>query len=546
MRKISLLILLAPFMISRLHGGNDTMSTTVEEQFIWKYASLFTEKSAQENASSILSKDLKTFDFDKIDSDQEVVWVKFALHNPLKEDVTMYTSTFFCDSVSVYEKKNNGQYIRQVGYNGYLVRPEQRAVNYSQSSVTPIQVPKNSSTEYLLRIRNHTESGRQSLKTSLVLGLVLYNQAGFDSTYGFFKSFNLFLMGLISLTILYNVLLFIFLRDQVFGLLVFYNLAAASLTFILGGVLIDLNLVNDLEIERLIRRFIPFNIIFYAFTFFGIVFLNTKRHTPVIHWIMISLAIIHAALILLFLVDYQTAIDIQKFVGSMIYPLMMVSAIVATKNKQPQASFFLVGTLAYLLLVPITLYIISSPNHNYLVGHMMLQGLITFEILIFTFASTRRMGIIKNISERALEEKQAIALELEDKNRKLIAYTTSIIKSNDELEEIRRELRQSNNHSPGLAKRLDQLKNVDASWETFRVYFENVYSDFFGALHKRHENLTANEERLAAFIKMGLTSKEIASLQNVTKRAIDKARERLKKKMELNADTNLTSYIKQI
>ena len=127
-----------------------------------------------------------------------------------------------------------------------------------------------------------------------------------------------------------------------------------------------------------------------------------------------------------------------------------------------------------------------------------------------------------------------------------VAYTTARIHSNEELEEIQKELSKEKNHNPLLEKRLNQLKNLDAGWETFRVYFENVYSGFFHSLEQHHNNLTPNEERLSAFIKMGLTSKEIARLQNVTKRAVDKARERLKKKMAIDAEVNLTEYLKKI
>ena len=102
---------------------------------------------------------------------------------------------------------------------------------------------------------------------------------------------------------------------------------------------------------------------------------------------------------------------------------------------------------------------------------------------------------------------------------------------------------QSPSNFENLYKSLQKLTNPKDDWDTFKLHFEDVHPSFFNNIHKKHAKLTKGEMRYAAFIKMGLNTKEMASLLNVGVRAVEKARSRLRKKFELEAGADLKKYL---
>lgn len=83
----------------------------------------------------------------------------------------------------------------------------------------------------------------------------------------------------------------------------------------------------------------------------------------------------------------------------------------------------------------------------------------------------------------------------------------------------------------------------DKDFDVFQSNFNVLHSDFFNALEKRYSNLTRNEKVLCAYLKMNLSSKEIASLLNITIRGVEVSRYRLRKKLEIDKDINLNDFM---
>ena len=85
--------------------------------------------------------------------------------------------------------------------------------------------------------------------------------------------------------------------------------------------------------------------------------------------------------------------------------------------------------------------------------------------------------------------------------------------------------------------------NEVPSLESFFSEFEKLYPDFMTSLFKISPNLTANEIKLAAFLRLNLSSKEISKLLNITPESVNKARYRLRKKLQLSAKVDLSTFI---
>ncbi|MBK0383820.1 transcriptional regulator [Pedobacter sp. SD-b] len=89
-------------------------------------------------------------------------------------------------------------------------------------------------------------------------------------------------------------------------------------------------------------------------------------------------------------------------------------------------------------------------------------------------------------------------------------------------------------------------ERTDSDWEHFSVHFDHVHSNFLSKLKERVPALSANDLKLCAYLKMNLSSKEIAQLMSVSNKAVEVSRYRLRKKLEVSSDTNLFDYLIEI
>ena len=80
-------------------------------------------------------------------------------------------------------------------------------------------------------------------------------------------------------------------------------------------------------------------------------------------------------------------------------------------------------------------------------------------------------------------------------------------------------------------------------WEKFEIHFDQVHEDFLKKIRKKYPELTPKDLRLCAYLKMNLSSKEIAPILNISVRGVEISRYRLRKKMNLPRDANLNDFM---
>jgi hypothetical protein len=86
--------------------------------------------------------------------------------------------------------------------------------------------------------------------------------------------------------------------------------------------------------------------------------------------------------------------------------------------------------------------------------------------------------------------------------------------------------------------------NKTKNWDEFEKGFVGIHANFFPDLLSTHPDLTNNERRLCAFLKIDLSTREIAKLTGQTIRAIELSRIRLRKKLQLtNSELGLYQYL---
>lgn len=149
--------------------------------------------------------------------------------------------------------------------------------------------------------------------------------------------------------------------------------------------------------------------------------------------------------------------------------------------------------------------------------------------------------------------------ELKHKQSQLSDSTMNLMRKNDMLQQIDREMAElSESMRRGdpkarLTRQIQEIRksiqtnmNDDDNWEKFEENFNMVYDDFMKTLTARFPDLKTNDRKLCAYLRMGLSSKEMASLLNTPVRSIETARYRLRKKLNLDGGENLTEFIRNI
>jgi DNA-binding response OmpR family regulator/DNA-binding CsgD family transcriptional regulator len=140
--------------------------------------------------------------------------------------------------------------------------------------------------------------------------------------------------------------------------------------------------------------------------------------------------------------------------------------------------------------------------------------------------------------------------ELDFKTKELSAHALSLANQNEFLLYLIEQFKKLQQICSAPGKRIlfdlvestnNQLK--ENAWEEFEKQFELVYSDFYTILGKKFPNLTPTERKLCSLLKMNLSSKEIANITFQEPSSVDVARYRLRQKLGLEKEANLTSFL---
>jgi len=180
-------------------------------------------------------------------------------------------------------------------------------------------------------------------------------------------------------------------------------------------------------------------------------------------------------------------------------------------------------------------------------------------IIIFLVISLYNRNKTKNkLVETKLKntelEQGKLKSELDFRNKELESFALHIVQKNDFLQDVKSKFKKLRIHASDenveeikeLNFKINQSLRVNKELEKFRERVDDVNSNFFNLLGEHYPDLTEKEKRLCALLKMNLSSKEIASLNNISEGAVTMARYRLRKKIGLNKEANLTELFQTL
>lgn len=158
----------------------------------------------------------------------------------------------------------------------------------------------------------------------------------------------------------------------------------------------------------------------------------------------------------------------------------------------------------------------------------------------------------KTESELVSLRNEKLEAEINYKNSELASSAMHLVKKGELLAKIKSELahviknvdnQQATIELKKVIKSVSEDDNMDQEWENFTKHFDKVHSDFVVALKEKHPNISPNEVKLCAYLRMNLSTKEIAQLLNISVRGVEISRYRLRKKIGISSETNLFDYL---
>jgi len=164
----------------------------------------------------------------------------------------------------------------------------------------------------------------------------------------------------------------------------------------------------------------------------------------------------------------------------------------------------------------------------------------------------------KELSQAELEKSKMQEMELKNeiqyKSKQLTTHALNMMQKNAFLQEIQDELmvlnKKASSENKGAFNRLKILikKNLrsEKDWDLFRLYFEDVNKQFYIELFKINPDLTSNDLKLCALLKLNMNIKESASVMNIEPASVKTARYKLRKKLGLKPEEDLVEVIRQI
>ncbi|MDP2337522.1 MAG: regulator [Bacteroidota bacterium] len=184
---------------------------------------------------------------------------------------------------------------------------------------------------------------------------------------------------------------------------------------------------------------------------------------------------------------------------------------------------------------------------------IILVGLLLFRRTII--ARTRQKeSRVREEKERELIQlrNEKLQAELSFKSSELASSTMAIIKKNEFLMNLKEILknqkielgsRYPDKYYDTLIRKIEDNMSSQDDWKVFETNFERAHEQFTKTLMDNYQDLTPSDLRLCAFLRMNLSSKEIAPLMGISFRGVENHRYRIRKKLNLDADSNLTEFI---
>jgi DNA-binding CsgD family transcriptional regulator len=165
-----------------------------------------------------------------------------------------------------------------------------------------------------------------------------------------------------------------------------------------------------------------------------------------------------------------------------------------------------------------------------------------------------RQAMLQAELENRLMREKELQRALEIKNQELASYNMNLLQKNGMIEELRNNI-ENLKKTPSeqlplqlkhIKRLLDNSLHIDKDWENFKLHFAQVHPSLFHNLKEGFPELSNNDLKLCALIKLNLNLKESAAILGIAPESVKSARYRLRKKFNLSHQDSLVDFIRSM
>lgn len=165
-----------------------------------------------------------------------------------------------------------------------------------------------------------------------------------------------------------------------------------------------------------------------------------------------------------------------------------------------------------------------------------------------------QLELDKSEQEIVKLKNERLITEIEMKNSELASTSMHLVQKQELLTKIKNDLGRLNTNVPSddnlynlrkIIRLLSSEEKTGEGWEQFSIYFDKVHADFLDGLKTVYLNITTNDLKLCAYLKLGLSTKEIAELMKISPRGVEISRYRLRKKLQIPSEVTLFDFLSE-
>ncbi len=485
-----------------------------------------------------------------------VYWLRVAINNS-KASSSNYFIHFnsLISNVSLFQQHENGTYPEKKG--GSLVPERERAVRGFLKDKVPFSVPNNID-KPIIYIRIYTELERVfNLQNIEVLSVEQYNKK-IQHLY----LLQFFFLGIVSILVVFNLTLFLLTRDRLY-LFYFIYVFTTALFFIYYYQLSEKYIFYNYPKADLLL-FTTITLVQAIYLWFFIELIkneNIPKWRAIIKKYAILISILCVVIFVIAVFDYHLGVAANDFFILLNGIFIFTIYFILYKKVSPTVKIILTGSVILVIGGLVSTIIdfskISASNISYYQMGVFIE-LVLFTIAINFMYNKERIDKVKALlqnsileAEKLKKEKEAQTLkeEIDLKNRNLAAKTMIISEKEVLISHVINNLVELSGRTPVQGNNVTELiKSLKLSlhknnWSELETYFNKIHPRFYTSLKRYYPNLTVNERKLCAFLKLNLSTKEIVAITGKNQNTIDVARSRLRKKMGLKSNENLCAVI---
>ncbi len=550
---VLLLIIFPVDLVAAIDDSNSKLPDLVTEI---KYFSSNKDLSI-DSVENLTDSSFKKFDQYTIQPD-EVFWLRIKIDNRFAEDNEYFTHfNNYLHEVHLYQRAENKKWIERVA--GVMVPEKMKAVKGYISDKVPFTISDGKETVLYLKIKNRVVKHLDIRKIRIVDSKSYYRIE--EKTV---KIQSLFL-GLIVILCLFNLLLFIFTQTRIYLYYLLYAIVS-SLFFIHNFQYFKSGFfVNYPEIN--IYFFFSVTVIQAIYSWFLYESVKPDVGKKIVNNLKKYAIGVSAGTVVILVVavfNFTKGVMLSDIFSLINFLCAVTIVFLLFKKVSKTAKIIFTGSL-FLVMGAFSAIILNYKNdvpvHMYSFQAGFVLELIFFTIAInFMYQNERlaklkaqlKITVLKNEQLNKEKEAQKLRAQIDMSERDLAAKVVAISQKEALIKNVSSQLEQ---HVYKKSVKIKDIKDVMSDlnlktdnnfWAEFETHFIKVHPGFYCSLNSLYPGLTTNERRLCAFIKLNLTTKEIANITKRNQGSIHMARTRLRKKMDLERSENLENIISAI